>query len=249
MFKGSIPSMPKASAVLARVRSLGPPIASIATIRDWPRPLSQRSFARRAGFGSSHDRHRIFACVCSVGIIRSNARPCSDMRQQSCRLLLSLAAARLKADGAGKHCVSSAQHGRSARFQCHKERDRLRRRDADGRNLAERILGIASASGDGQVMVSAASGPASARWRAPPTTKWACASNVRAAGERAAQPSSRCRSATTIFRKGARSWRREQMFGILERCGFSCLAGTFQARTSSRTFLRDKAAFRPCCRS
>src|SRR5262249_60477815 len=49
---------------------------------------------------------------------------------------------------------------------------------------------MGSVSGEGQTMVSQAKGPASARWRAPPTTNGACAGASRAAGESASTPSS-----------------------------------------------------------
>ena len=52
------------------------------------------------------------------------------------------------------------------------------------------IASSASSIGDGQTSVSAASGPASARWRRPPTTKAACARRRRAAGVRPSAPSS-----------------------------------------------------------
>ena len=130
----------KYRAVLLRMRSLQPPIASSTMIRDRPRPFSQRSFAIRGGVVSSHDKHRIFACGCRTGIIRSNSRPCREIRQHSCKLHLSRAAARLKAEGAGKHCISSGRTcALSKHFRRRKKKDR-RRRGRRPLSLARRVF-------------------------------------------------------------------------------------------------------------
>ena len=52
---------------------------------------------------------------CKCGMMRSSAWPCSETRAQSCCAQPSRAAARLKAEGAGRQIISSTRHMRHQR--------------------------------------------------------------------------------------------------------------------------------------
>ena len=110
---------------------------------------------------------------------------------QSCSLQPSRDAASAKADGAGN--ADHLLRPRSGASASRRRRRRTDRRWRARRRNRPRWASIASSAfsiGDGQIIVSAFDGPASARWRLPPTTKAACATSRRAAGVRPSIPSS-----------------------------------------------------------
>ncbi len=103
-----------AAAVVARMRSRGPPSASSTIRREPPKPVSASSRASAAGAAPSEVSASTRAPGCRCGRTRSSARACSETSAVSGSAQPSRAAARLNADGAGTTSISCASTWRAS---------------------------------------------------------------------------------------------------------------------------------------
>ena len=142
----------------------------------WRRPMTARECARRR---------------CRCGMIASSGRPCSVSKRAI--LLAPAEPRRGERKGGGRrdrdHLVRPRSGASASRRRRRRTDRRWRARIPSGR-AGLRSRRARSRSATARRIVSAFNGPASARWRLPPTTKSACATSRRAAGVRPSIPSS-----------------------------------------------------------
>ena len=119
----------KSAAVVARMRSRGPPSASSTVRREAPKPVLVEQAARaRPAPSPSEVSARMRAPGCRCGRTRSSVRPCSESGAVSGSAQPSRAAARLKAEGAGTHDdLARRRRGARARRRRRSGTDRPRR--------------------------------------------------------------------------------------------------------------------------